>query len=313
MQSIDIFGRNKSRVGVAGQRGPRGFRGPAGPRGYPGHDSIGNIVRWFPKMATTETRYHEVCCLKINDPARDLLIEASAIKRWNSLSTESNNYAACVNNKFFSTKYVAVNEDVYALKLNGENVYRVSRVELFPLEEKQWAWGCITFRLAAEVEEEQYLFSNASDAKEDAFRGLSVTNTSIKIFGARENDQQPDDYFVDVRLKDSLVNKWCTVYVFWSNAADSNKGYYVVLVQDGSGGGQRMRGEFFCQKLSRAFAQNFVDLFGIYDVSSDTIRHGFRGDVAFFELYIQKNAKETTYPENLSDLVVKSQSVVITM
>ena len=73
---------------------------------------------------------------------------------------------------------------------------------------------------------------------------------------------------------------------------------------------ENIRGHFLCQQLSSIFQQDFVDLFGIYDVEkSHKIIRGFHGDVAFFELYIQKNAKEATYPDNFSELVVQSQSI----
>ena len=293
--SIDIFGRSNSRGG-GGKRGPRG---PVGPRGPPGIGSIENIVRWFPKMVTTETRYNEFCCLKISDPNRDLLIEKTAIKRWNSSTSKSNNFAKSLEN-FFSKKYSLVNGGIYALNLNGENAYRIRDVELFPYQKNQWVWTCITFRLL-NGDGEQYLFSNYAESTKE-FRGVSVTEKSIKIWGS---DEKPN-HFVNILTRDSLVNKWCTVFVFWSDV-DVRKGNYIVLVQDG---GERIQGQFLCQQFSSVFQQDFIDMFGIYDVEkSHKIIHGFHGDVAFFELYIQKNAKEATYPDNLRELVIQSQSI----
>ena len=56
------------------------------------------------------------------------------------------------------------NPNVYALHLNGENVYRMRNAELFPRKKNEWVWGCVTFRLQEENsgggEKEQYLFSN---------------------------------------------------------------------------------------------------------------------------------------------------------
>ena len=112
---------------------------------------------------------------------------------------------------------------------------------------------------------------------------------------------------MNIDTKDSLVNKWCTVFVFWSDV-DVRKGNYVVLVQDG---GERIQGQFLCQEFSSPFTQSFIDMFGVYDIAkSHKIIHGFHGDVAFFELYIQKNAKESMYPDDLRDLVIKSQSII---
>ena len=131
--SIDIFGRSNSRGGGGGRRGPRG---PVGPRGPPGDGSIENIVRWFPKMVTVETRYNEFCCLKINNPDTDLLIdETRAIKRWYSTASKENNFAASLDD-FFSKKYNLANEEkgIYALNLNGGNAYRIDAVELYPYQ-----------------------------------------------------------------------------------------------------------------------------------------------------------------------------------
>ena len=195
LSSIDIFGRGKSRGGgKEGKRGPRGFQGPAGPRGPPGIDSIENIVRWFPKMAITETRYNEFCCLKISDLRTDLLIDKGtfAIKRWNSTTSKANHFAESLRN-FSSKKYTHVNKDIYALNVNGESVYRIQHVELFPSPQKtQWAWTCITFRLSdvdGEGGGEQYLFSNYAPHKKE-FRGLSVADKSIKIWVSTSDREQ---------------------------------------------------------------------------------------------------------------------------
>ena len=301
--SIDIFGRSNSRGGGGG--GKRGPRGPVGPRGPAGIGSIENIVRWFPKMVTTETRYNEFCCLKISNPDADLLIDkkSSAIKRWNSSTSKSNNFATSLEN-FFSKKYNLVDEEegIYALNLNGGNAYRILDVEIFPYRKNQWVWSCITFRLLDDDGGEQYLFSNYTESTKE-YRGVSVTEKSIKIWGC---DEKPNP-FVNIVTRDSLINKWCTVFVCWSDV-DVRKGKYIVLVQED--GGERIRGHFLCQQLSSIFQQDFVDLFGIHDVEkSHKIIRGFHGDVAFFELYIQKNAKEATYPDNFSELVVQSQSI----
>ena len=53
-------------------------------------------------------------------------------------------------------------------------------------------------------------------------------------------------------------------------------------------------------------------MFGILDVveQSPKIVHGFHGDVAFFELYIEENAEEAAaYPDLLRDLVIQSQNI----
>ena len=307
--SIDIFGRSNSRGGGGGKRGPRG---PVGPRGPPGDGSIENIVRWFPKMVTVETRYNEFCCLKISDPAADLFVDekSSAIKRWNSTASESKIFAASLEN-FFSKKYNLVNEEkgIYALNLNGGNAYRIDDVELFPYQkDNQWVWSCITFRLLDDGDGgEQYLFSNYAESTKKEFRGLSVTEKSIKIWGCDE--KPPNRPFVNVVTSDSLINKWCTVFVCWSDV-DIRKGKYIVLVQGDDG--ERIRGEFLCQQFTSMFQQDFIDFFCIHDVEKGhKITHGFHGDVAFFELYIQKNATEATYPDNFCELVVQSQSIIV--
>ena len=53
-------------------------------------------------------------------------------------------------------------------------------------------------------------------------------------------------------------------------------------------------------------------MFGILDVveQSPKIVHGFHGDVAFFELYIEENAEEAAaYPDLLRDLIIQSQNI----
>ena len=166
--SIDVFGRSDWRGG--GKRGPRGYQGPVGPRGPAGVGSIEHIIRWFPKMVTTETRYNEFSCLKISDPSTDLDIDAktSAIKRWNSSTSKSNNFAKSLPN--FSSKHhiSVVNEHIYALRVNGDNVYRIAQAELILSEKNYWVWTCITFRLVDVGDgEEQYLFSNSDDDTEE--------------------------------------------------------------------------------------------------------------------------------------------------
>ena len=307
--SIDVFGRSDWSGG--GKRGPRGYRGPVGPRGPPGIDSIEHIVRWFPKMATTETRYNEFSCLKISDPSKDLGIDVqtSAIKRWNSSTSKSNNYAESLSNNFSSKNYVSVvDKRIYALRVNGDNAYRIAEAQLILYSEKNyWVWTCITFRLLdAGDGKEQYLFSNSDDGTRD-FRGVSVTERSIKIYGS--SPQNP----AVVHTKTSLLEKWCTVYVIWSEVG-ARAGNYVVLVQDGNGGVlEKMNGTFLCQQFTALWTQRFIDMFGVYNVakSPDKILHGFCGDVAFFEFYIEKNAKEAFYPDRLRDLVIHNQSIVV--
>ena len=390
-RTIDIFGRQSSNWN-RGQRGPRGLQGPRGLRGPPGIGSIENIVRWFPNMVVNETRYNEFCCLKIDDPRTDLLVEkeTKVIKRWNSTTSKSNNYAECLQ-EYFSKTYRLVNarKRIYALDVDGENVYRIRHVTLFPYRTNTWIWACITFRCSKKEEEsEQYLFSNYDDEKSgdpNEFRGVSIgaDQKSIKIWGAAAatttsggvtNHQR----FVNVDVTnipgvDSLLDKWCTVYVFWSDLElaeeeeeeeeatttttttastpgvyDGKEGSYVVVVQEEEEEEQkRIEGRFTCQECTTFWVPTFIDLFGVtrttsssstkeedenndnvvvvgegkrkkkknnVDVGRKIIHHGFRGEVAFFELYIQNDVKTkeeatTGYPEILRDLVIRNQSI----
>ena len=397
-RTIDIFGRQSSNWN-RGQRGPRGLQGPRGLRGPPGIGSIENIVRWFPNMVVNETRYNEFCCLKIDDPRTDLLVEkeTKVIKRWNSTTSKSNNYAECLQ-EYFSKTYRLVNarKRIYALDVDGENVYRIRHVTLFPYRTNTWIWACITFRCSKKEESEQYLFSNYDDEKSgdpNEFRGVSIgaDQKSIKIWGAaaaagaatttttsssgpRAPPPPNHQRFVNVDVTnipgvDSLLDKWCTVYVFWSDLElaeeeeeattttttastpgvyDGKEGSYVVVVQEEEEQ-KRIEGRFTCQECTTLFVPTFIDLFGVtrttsssstkeedenndnvvvvvgegekkrkkknnvdvVDVGRKIIHHGFRGEVAFFELYIQNDVVKTNYryPEILRDLVIRNQSI----
>ena len=66
------------------------------------------------------------------------------------------------------------------------------------------------------------------------------------------------------------------------------------------------------EKKKKKKKNNNVDV----DVGRKIIHHGFRGEVAFFELHIQNDVKtkeEATrgYPEILRDLVIRSQIIRI--
>ena len=404
-RTIDIFGRQSSLS--RGQRGPRGLQGPRGLRGPPGIGSIENIVRWFPNMVVNETRYNEFCCLKIDDPRTDLLVEkgTKVIKRWNSTTSKSNNYAECLQD-YFSKTYRLVNarKRIYALDVDGENVYRIRGVTLFPFQTNTWIWACITFRCSKKDKGggEQYLFSNYDDEKSgdpNEFRGVSIgaDQKSIKIWGAAaaaavtsggvtNPPPPPNQRFVNVDVTnipgvDSLLDKWCTVYVFWSDLEveeatttppppgglhhddDGKEGSYVVVVQqeeEEEEEQKRIEGRFTCQACTTLFVPNFIDLFGVTTTTTTTsstedendnvvvdvgggekkkkkknndvndvddvggvgrrkiIHHGFGGEVAFFELYIQNDVVKATtttgtgyyrYPEILRDLVIRNQSI----
>ena len=397
-RTIDIFGRQSSSNWNRGQRGPRGLQGPRGLRGPPGIGSIENIVRWFPNMVVNETRYNEFCCLKIDDPRTDLLVEkgTKVIKRWNSTTSKSNNYAECLQD-YCSKTYRLVNarKRIYALDVDGENVYRIRGVTLFPFQTNTWIWACITFRCSKKEGGEQYLFSNYDDDKSgdpNEFRGVSIgaDQKSIKIWGAVTSGggggnvtnpppPAPNQRFVNVDVTnipgvDSLLDKWCTVYVFWSDLEveeatpppgglhhhdDGKEGSYVVVVQqeeEEEEEQKRIEGRFTCQACTTLFVPNFIDLFGVTTTTSSStedendnvvvdvggeggekknndvvddddvgvgvgrrkiIHHGFGGEVAFFELYIQNDVVKATttgtgyyrYPEILRDLVIRNQSI----
>ena len=300
MESIDIFGRNSGSL-AGGVRGPRGFRGATGARGPPGVGSIDSMARWFPKMTLTETRFNEFCCLKINDPKTDLEIDEETlnIKKWNSLLSKSNNFATVLEN-FYAKEYTLIRDNIYGLKFSGQSLYRILNAGLFPFKANHWVWTCMTFRpLNIDVTEEQYLFSNANDTK--LFRGVSITNKSIKIWGS---DNAPN-YFVDIVTNEPLVGKWITVFVFWTNI-DARTGYYVVLLEKGV----RLEGHFICQRSTR-FQQEFIDVGGIYNpVKSEDVVFGFKGLLACFELYVEHEAKESTYPDKFMNLVMENQQNV---
>ena len=63
----------------------RGKAGPAGPPGPPGlGDGLKEVVRWFPEMVLKEIRCTEFCCLKIDNPISDLVIEDKTLKIFGS-------------------------------------------------------------------------------------------------------------------------------------------------------------------------------------------------------------------------------------
>ena len=124
---VNIFGTSDC-------AGGRGSQGPAGPRGPAGAAGFKDLIRWFPDMVIKEIRFTEFCCLKINNPSLDLVIDKRTLNiiKWNSLLTKKKTYVEAVQN-YSSKEYTSVKENVYALKFNRQNLYRLSNIELSKL------------------------------------------------------------------------------------------------------------------------------------------------------------------------------------
>ena len=141
-----------------------------------------DLIRWFPEMLLKEIRCTEFCCLKINNPILDLVIGDKTLKilKWNSLLTKKKTNAVAVMD--FSSKEYKVKEDIYALKFNGQTLYRLSGIELSPVRGKQWVWICTMFRPSINItENDQCFICSNKNSPDEMFRGLSLSKTSIKI------------------------------------------------------------------------------------------------------------------------------------
>ena len=295
---VNKFGMIDCGAGNNGLPGPVGRRGPAGASGF------NDLVRWFPEMVLKEIRNTEFCCLKIDNPISDLVIEdkTSKILKWNSLLTKKKINAVAVMD-FSSKEYIKVKEEVYALKFNGQTLYRLSGIELSPVRGKQWVWVCTTFRPSINITENDqcFIYSDKS-SPDEMFRGLSLNKTTIKIWGC-ENES---DNFILIDIGDKIAGKWITVYTFWTNM-DKRKGYYTICIE---GTKAKLNGEFICQKASKIFSQTFVDIGGFSDVTKPKLIDGFKGDISSFELYNDNHIKDLTelkFPDILKDLMIENQ------
>ena len=278
-----------------------GLPGPVGPRGPAGASGFNDLVRWFPEMMLKEIRSSEFCCLKIDNPISDLVIEDKTFKilKWNSLLTKKKTNAVAVED-FSSKEYIKVKEGIYALKFNGQTLYRLEDIMLSPSEwVKQWVWVCTTFRPSIDISENDqcFIYSN-KDRHDKMFRGLSLSKTSIKIWGC-ENES---DNFILIDIGDRIAGKWITVYTFWTNL-DKGKGYYTICIDD-----TKLNGEFICQKSSEIFVRDDVDIGGCRYESK--VIDGFKGDISSFELYNNNHIKDLTqlkFPDILKDLMIENQ------
>ena len=115
-----------NKFGMIDCAGNNGSPGPVGPRGPAGASGFNDLIRWFPEMVLKEIRSTEFCCLKIDNPISDLVIDdkTSEILKWNSLLTKKKTNAVAVRD-FSSKEYIKVKEEVYALKFNGQTLYRL--------------------------------------------------------------------------------------------------------------------------------------------------------------------------------------------
>ena len=286
---VNIFGDSRGKAGPAGPPGPAGLG-----------DGLKEVVRWFPEMVLKEIRSSEFCCLKIDNPILDLVIEDKTLKilKWNLLLTKKKTNAVAVRD-FSSKEYIKVKEEVYALKFNGQTLYRLSGIDLSPVRGKQWVWICTTFRPSIDISENDqcFIYSNC-DGPNKMFRGLSLSKTSIKIWGC-ENES---DNFILIDIGDRIAGKWITVYTFWTNL-DKGKGYYTICIDD-----TKLNGEFICQKSSEIFVRDDVDIGGCRYESK--VIDGFKGDISSFELYNNNHIKDLTqlkFPDILKDLMIENQ------
>ena len=291
-----------NKFGMIDCAGNNGSPGPVGPRGPAGASGFNDLIRWFPEMVLKEIRNTEFCCLKIDNPISDLVIEDKTFKilKWNSLLTKKKTNAVAVED-FSSKEYIKVKEGIYALKFNGQTLYRLEDIMLSPSAElvTQWVWVCTTFRPSIDISENDqcFIYSNY-DPADKMFRGLSLSKTSIKIWGC-ENES---DNFILIDIGDRIAGKWITIYTFWTNL-DKGKGYYTICIDD-----TKLNGEFICQKSSEIFTQAFVDIGGCR--SQSKVIDGFKGDISSFELYNDNHIKDLTelkFPDILKDLMIENQ------
>ena len=201
-----------NKFGMIDCAGNNGSPGPVGPRGPAGASGFNDLIRWFPEMVLKEIRSTEFCCLKIDNPISDLVIEDKTLKilKWNSLLTKKKTNAVAVMD-FSSKEYIKVKKEVYALKFNGQTLYRLSDIELSSIRGKQWVWICTTFRPSIDISEnDQCFIYSDKNSPDEMFRGLSLSKTSIKIWGC-ENES---DNFILINIGDKIAGKWITEYTF---------------------------------------------------------------------------------------------------
>tara|TARA_Y100000296_G_scaffold43449_1_gene49917 strand:- start:20 stop:907 length:888 start_codon:yes stop_codon:yes gene_type:complete len=282
--SVDIFGRPS---GGNGSRGPSGPPGPQGPKGDPGKGGFEQICKWLPDVVLQGFRENqEACCFLLTNPEKDVKRNGKEVKEWISRSSKKNNAIAIEPSKEINY-YPDIKR--YALEFD-HTLYEVDDITISSDKNRSYTCLCVTFRISG-GDEEQFIVSNYDDDNPDVnIRGISVTSTEIRIWGAKNGELS----YIPIQ---HIPREWTTVYVEWSNF-DNNQGTYIINNTESV--------LFTCNDL---ICEEDLLIFGGL-LKRGGHRHYLTGEISALEIYtVEQNSDENGLPLSLIKLIIKNQLI----
>ena len=259
---VNVWGEGIKRgpPGPPGEEGPPGKRGP---KGDPGFD----MVKWLPIFTLKQFRKSEDCCLMITNPAKDL----DGYTKWKSRSDNHHDAVAIRA----SDKYHEIGHNRWALNFKN-NLYSIDHVSLTSANN---IFLFLTFQTFST--EEQIVISDYSD-KFPIWRGVSISSTYIKIFGADNKDG-----YIQIPF---TVKGWITLVVIWGGTDKSSS--YIIN-----------------GKVS-SFRANNVGIMmsttmSLGDINNEKLSKPLNGAISTMDLF----EGEFSLPTNLQNLIINNHIV----
>ena len=260
--------------GETGSQGPAGEEGPQGPKGNDGFD----ISKWLPEFTLKQFRMdEELTCLLITDPENDLELKNGNYMRWIARSKTKKDAIAIQPSK--SCK--KIKEGVWGL--NFPALYKIEDVYLT-------ADNCVLISITFQIEQkkdEQFIINDSDGEEGGNFRGISVTNDAIRIYGV---DNKSNYISIPYSIsKDS----WTTILVEYLSEQYQRQGSYII--------NKGKKGTFTCNELPMVSAD--VSYIGGLQNRQHPMLTGSISAIDCFE-------KEEKAPDRIKDMIMKGQEIM---
>ena len=272
---VDIFGDCST-----------GSVGPVGPRGMSGKPGIEDMCTWMPNSILNRLREDdEDCCFLLTHSVQDIKRESGkGIVKWLTRCKNKKNAVGiypCSDIKQIPTGQWVLDFD--------KNLYEV-KTTLTEDASNSYSFLCTTFQVGKGAKGEQFIVSNCN---QDFQRGISVTNTEIRIWGAKNGTLS----YVAIQL---VTSAWNTVFVEYCN---NKQGMYIIRSK-----GITIRGEFTCEELP-PFTPTSIYIGG---KGADIADHQFfKGFISALETYMGPVdlSQGIIFPEALKQTIISNQII----
>ena len=208
---VSIFGTSGGKrgpPGSPGMTGPPGKKGDPGPKGEPGFSGVKDMCMLLPRLLLREFQQEaETCCFLLTQNS-DTKRDKEAVVQWVTRCDNKNN-AVAIQSGTLHEGALIFDKALYKISLGVLTWPNTGYLCLF-----------ITFKVTGEGNDQSIISDWTDDDPDDVYRGICVSKTEIRIYGAK-NQKLP---YINISHD---TTKWTTLLVEWSCLNDFRGTYNI--------------------------------------------------------------------------------------